>query len=132
MIPGVCADGTPFTPDKLETVVIHGIVARGDHDAAIDTIERGREIHHLGAAETDVDDIDAGIVQSARNRPGKFGARLPDVPSHDDSAVGRHLGGIGAPYIISHINIEIVGDSPPYIISLESRKFFCTHICPPL
>ena len=61
----VAADRAGAFANELEAVVIYGVVAGGDHDAAIETKVEGGEIDLLGAADAEVEHIDAAVHQAA-------------------------------------------------------------------
>ena len=53
--------GRRLLAHELHAVVVGRVVARGHHDAAVEPLGEGREVHALGAAQADVGDVDAAV-----------------------------------------------------------------------
>src|SRR6185437_1107062 len=60
-------DGAP-AGDDLEAVVLRGVVAGGDHDAAVRLQVKDREVEAGRMEDADVDHVDAGAQQLALER----------------------------------------------------------------
>ena len=82
---GVAADRLRLLAHELEPVVVGRVVARGDHDAAVEAEREGREIDALGAAEADVDDVHARVREPAHQRVGELLAGMADVAADRDA-----------------------------------------------
>ena len=80
----VGADRPRLLAHHLHAVVVGRIVARRDHDAAVELAVERREVDELGAADADVEHVDAGVGQTARDRGRESGARRADVAADRD------------------------------------------------
>ncbi len=70
---GVGADRAGALAHELHAVVVRRIVARGDHDAAVELPLGGGEVTALSAAQADVQHIDAGFGKTALQRGRQAG-----------------------------------------------------------
>ena len=84
--PRVGADGLALLAHQLEAVVVGRIVAGGDHEAAVELPVEGGEVHALGAAQADVDHVDAGIGEAADQCLRELLAGEADVAAHRDAS----------------------------------------------
>ena len=117
--PRIAADRARLVADELEPVVVRRVVARGDHDAAVEPERRGREIDVLGAAEADVHDIDAGVVESADQGVGELLAGMADVAADGDAARLQPRG-IGAADPVDGFRVQFIRNPPADVIGLEA------------
>ena len=83
---GVRADGLALLAHQLEAVVVGRIVAGGHHDAAVQLPGEGGEVHAFGAAQADVEHVDAGIGEAADEFLGELVAGEADVAAHRDAS----------------------------------------------
>ena len=79
----------------------------------------GREIDVLGAAEADVHDVDAGIVEAADQGVGEFLAGMADVAA-DGNAARLQPRGIGAADAIDDVRVQFIRNPPADVIGLEA------------
>ena len=80
----VRADRPGFRAHHFHAVVVFGVVAGGDHDAAVHLVVTGGKVHLFGAAQANIKHIGAGRHQAGAQRVGDFGAGQPDVVTDDD------------------------------------------------
>ena len=116
---GVAADWPGVVAHQLHAVVILGIVAGRDHDAAIELVVEGGKVDLLGAALADVIDIDPALAQAAHHLGGHLRTGEADVvPDHHLAwlEVGRE-GAADAP---GDLVIELVGDAAADVVGLEA------------
>ena len=104
---GVAADRPRLLAHELHAVVVGRIVARRHHDAAVHAFVERREVHALGAAQADVVDVDAGVVQPARRAPRTARARQADVAADDDALRLQELR-VGAADAVGDVGVELV------------------------
>jgi hypothetical protein len=104
-------------------------VARGHHDAAVELLGRGREVHALGAAEADVRDVDAAVRQAAHQRAGKLRAREADV-APDRHGARLDEARVGLADLVGEIVVDLVGDAAADIVGLEAAEVHL--VCPSL
>ena len=116
----VARDRFRLFPHELHAVVVRGVVAGGDHDAAVVAAVEGRKIHALGAADADVENVRAALRQAAAERIGERLARQSNV-APDHHALGRQKFRIGTADPVGHIVIEFRGDPAAKIVGLEAR-----------
>ena len=117
----VLADRPRLFAHELEAVVVRRIVARRDHDPAVEPERRGREIHHLRAAEADVHDVDAGIAETAHQRAREFLARMADVAA-DGDPLGLQPLGISPPDPVHGVRIQLVRYATADVVGLEAFR----------
>ncbi len=118
---GVAADRLRLLPHELEPVVVRRVMARRDHHSAIEAERRCREIDALRAAEADVDDVDAGIPEPARQRFGKLLARMADVAADRDPA-GLQPFREGAADPVDGVRIQVIRYPSADVIGLEAFR----------
>src|SRR5690606_31328746 len=68
----------------FQAVVIGRIMAAGDHDAALGAQMVGGEIDHGGRHHAEVDDVDAGFADAARQGGGEFRAGQATIVADAD------------------------------------------------
>ena len=112
---------------ELHAVVIGRVVARRDHDAAVELAARavaggGREIHALRAALADVVNVDPALGETARQRRRKRRAREAHVMA-DDHARRLHEAGIRPPHCEREVLVDLIGDATADVVGFESGEF---------
>ena len=80
----VGADRPRLLAHHLHAVVVRRIVARRDHDAAVELAAERGEVREFGAADADVEHVDAGVGETARDGGGERRARQADVAADRD------------------------------------------------
>ncbi len=131
----VGADRARPLAHELHAIVIGRVVARRDHDAAVEraaraVTRRGRVVHALGAAEPDVVDIDAALEQALRERRReRWASQAHVVPDHD--ALGLHKACVGTADRTREVFVDLVGDAAADVVGLESGEIHVICFCYP-
>ena len=127
--PRIAADRARALPHQLHPVVVDGIVARGDHDAAGEAARGGRPVDHLGAAEPEVEDVGPAEAQPLGHRGRQLVAAETAIPAQADLAaaeVRRH----GLADAQREIRVQILRHAAADVISLETPGFDVVHARP--
>src|SRR6188508_1808250 len=111
---GIGTDRARPLAHELHAVVVRRVVARRDHDAAVELAAERREIGELRAADTDVEHVDAGVGEASDESFSQGRARAADV-SADGDDTRFHERGIAAADAISDVLVELFGDSTAYV-----------------
>ena len=127
----VLTDGTGLLVHELQAVVVGRIVAGGDHDAAVQFIVEGREIHHLGAAATDVQDLHAAVHETPGQGVPDNGTGMADVVTHGH-ALRAGEGGIGPTDTPGDVLVQFIRHPATGIVSLETADVDLFHDSPSL
>ena len=127
--PGVGAHRPRLFAHELEAVVVRRIVARGDHDAAVEPERERREVDALGAAQADVHDIHARVVEAADQRAGQLVAGETDVAANGHATRPQPVG-ISAADPVDGLRIQLLGHPPADVIGLEAARQ--VHVAHPL
>src|SRR6185437_1578233 len=115
---GVAADRSRLFPNELHAVVVRRVMARGDHDAAVQPLGKCCEIRALGPAQPDVEHISAAVHQAAFQRASELRAGESDVIS-DRHAPRLYESRIGAPDVIRQSLVDLFGNAAPDVVGLE-------------
>src|SRR5690606_4658061 len=107
--------------DELDAVVVDGVVAGGDHQAAVEAAVEGGEVDLLGAALADPGDVAAGVADAVGHRLAKTGAGEADVVPHHDVAGVEHLGK-GAADAVGDLGVELIGHPTADVVGLEAAE----------
>ena len=92
------------------------------HDAAVGAQVRGREVDHLGAAEADVQHLDARVGQAANHGIGKLVACQPHVTADNHGLRIQKCAG-GVANAVANIGVQFVGDLPTNVVGFETGYF---------
>ena len=128
----VAADRLGLLAHQLHAVVIHRIVAGGDHDSAVETMMEGGEINLLGAARADVHHIRAAFQQPLGYGRAQRWTAQPHVVAHRHLARPQQFG-IRPTDAPGQILVQFVGNPPANVIRLETRQIEvhrCAHVSP--
>ena len=117
--PGVAAQGPGPLPDELHAVVFRGVVAGGDHDAAVQAQMGGGEVDLLRAAEPQVPDLDPGVVETGGQGLGQGQAGEAYIPPHRHPGRGQE-GGISPADPVGQVLVEFAGDPAPDVIGFKT------------
>src|SRR5690606_17293309 len=109
--------------DELHAVVVLGVVAGGDDDAAVHVLVEGGEVHFLGAADADVVHVGTAVQQPARQRFADGRAGQPDVVA-DDHPLRREEFRIGAADPVSDVFVQLIGNAAAHVVGLEAAQLF--------
>ncbi|MNI39112.1 hypothetical protein D3C73_932850 [compost metagenome] len=118
---GVRADRAGVLLDQLHPVVVHRVVAGGDHYAASCPQVIGLEIHLFGTAQADVDHFAAGAAQARCQRILQRCAGQAHVMAKDHRA-GRELRGQGHAYAAGQVFVQFFRHAATDVIGLEGGQ----------
>ena len=108
-------------PDKLDTVVIDGIVTGGHHQSPVKTPVKGGEVDLLGAALADPGDIAAGVADAVGHRLAEIRTGEANIVAHHDVAGVQHFGK-GAADAVGDLRIELIGHPTADVVGLEAGQ----------
>ena len=106
----------------FQAVVVGRIVAAGDHHRAVGVELEGGEIHHRGGDAAHVDDVDAALLDAARQRCGKFHAGQAPVAADGDGVLAARGGfrADGVAYAFNDFGGEGFADDAADVVGLEN------------
>ena len=116
--PDIRADGLALLAHQLEPVVVGRIVAGGDHHAAVELPGEGGEVHAFGAAQADVEHVDAGVGEAADQLLGEHVAGEADVAAHRHP-LRLHESRERAADLVDEIFVDLFGNLAPDVVGLE-------------
>jgi hypothetical protein len=116
---GVAADRTRLFADQLHAVVALGVVAGGDHDAAVGVQVAGAEVDFFGTAQAQVEDVGAGFGEALDQRGDEAWAFEAHVAA-DHVGLAVELGDQRAADPVSDVVIEISWDLATDVVGLEA------------
>ena len=113
---GIAAHGPGATQHQFEAVLVGRIVAAGDHDTGVEVLPGGGIVDLFGAAHTQAEDPDSGLMQTRGQRGVQHGAAQAGIVTEDDAPGGKmfghgtaqgkgQLGGQG----IGHLAADVIG-----------------------
>ena len=94
-------------------------MAGRDHDAAVGLEMGGREVHHLGAAQADVEDFCAGLGYAFGDGIGQFRAGQANVAPEHNLLSFQELGG-GVADAVGNVGVQLVRDLATDVVGLEA------------
>ncbi|KAG0940006.1 hypothetical protein G6F31_015220 [Rhizopus arrhizus] len=124
---GIAADRLGLFAHQLHAVVIHRIVAGSNHDAAGSLAVERLEVHFLGAAQADVDDIAATCGEPFDRGLQQLRAAQADVMADDDRSRPQQCRRACAD-ALGQVGVEFIRNPTTDVIGLETRE---RHQCGP-
>ena len=115
----VGADRARLLAHELHAVVVRRIVARRDHDAAVELAAERREIGELRAADADVEHVDAGVREALDERRRERRARGANVAADGDGA-RLHERRVAAADAIRDVLVELLGNAAANVVRFEA------------
>src|SRR5690606_30096956 len=119
---GIGADRPRLLADHLHAVVVRRIVARGDHDAAVELLVESGEVDDLGADDADIEHVDARVGEAARERRREGRARQADIAPDGHPACADELG-VSAADAVGDVLVELARDAAADVVGLETGDF---------
>ena len=128
--PAVARNGDGAAADQFHAVVVGGIVAGGDHDAAVAAGLLGGKVNFFGPAVADVRDPAAAMVQAQRDGLQQRAAGMADVATqcHADGLKALR---VSQPQPIGDGGVQFVRHAPTDIVGLEATRGFARGHFPP-
>jgi hypothetical protein len=119
---GIAADWPSTLAHELHAVVVHGVVAGCDLNAAIDIEMESGEVDLFSAGQSDIDNINTRIHQPLRY------SLLERITCETHVGTDHHAAGLeilseGAPDAPSYRLIQFAAESAANVIGLEPREF---------
>ncbi len=115
----IARDRLRALPDELHAVVILGIMAGRDGDAAAHTQMRRGEVNFFCAAQADVLHRDALLAEPFNQGRLDGFTGESNIVSHDDGARLNYLG-VGTTDTAGDIFIQLIGNAAPHIVGFEA------------
>ena len=78
----------------------------------------GGEVDEVGRGQTEIDDVDALLVDTTNERLDEFRARRAHVAT-DEHSRGVDKPGKGDAEGVGDVDVELLGDGAPYVIRLD-------------
>ena len=118
---GVAAQRPGLFPDELHAVVFRGVVAGGDHNAAVQPQVRGGEVDLLRAAQPQVPDLHPGVVEAGGQglSQGEAGEAYIPPHRHPDRRQKRRISPADP---VSQVLVEFLGNPAPNVIGLKTAE----------
>ena len=116
---GVAADRLGMLAHQLHAVVTLGVMAGGDHDAAVGFQVAGGEVDFFGAAQAQVEHIGAGFGQALDQGSGQAWAFQAHV-APDDIGLAVQFGDQRTTDTVGDVVIEIGRDLATNVVGLEA------------
>ena len=120
---GVAAQRPGLFPHELHAVVFGGVVAGGDHDAAVQSQVRSGEIDLLRAAQPQVPDLHPAVVEARGEGLGQGEAGEAYIPPHRHPGRGQKRG-ISPADPVSQVLVEFPGNPAPDVIGFKTAELF--------
>ena len=118
----VCSRDRPRAlAHHFDAIVINRVMRGRDHQPAASLQMRGREIHFLGAAKPNVDDVHALVAQAACQGLGQFRRGRAHVIA-DHHRAGGHGDGKATSDFVGDIRVELLAQLAAYVVAFETAE----------